>query len=117
MNVHIWHVRQLCGARCVARHGQAVVRHRCAFSTGRTADLIARATPVLCVEMLIPVDQPLDKLDDLTPDEIDNMKGTCEERVSVTSCLTRIQVGWSTSPTSTSSAASSSRTMRSERRR
>ncbi|KAI0933284.1 hypothetical protein AcV7_004797 [Taiwanofungus camphoratus] len=78
MNVHIWHVRQLCGARCVARHGQAVVRHRCAFSTGRTADLIARATPVLCVEMLIPVDQPLDKLDDLTPDEIDNMKGWME---------------------------------------
>ncbi|KAL0579774.1 Dihydrodipicolinate synthase [Marasmius crinis-equi] len=26
-------------------------------------------------EMLTPVDQPLDKLTDLTPDEIDNMKG------------------------------------------
>ncbi|KAI0919718.1 hypothetical protein AcW1_003104 [Taiwanofungus camphoratus] len=29
-------------------------------------------------EMLTPVDQPLDKLDDLTPDEIDNMKGWME---------------------------------------
>ncbi|KAF9005085.1 cytochrome b5-like heme/steroid binding domain-containing protein [Cyathus striatus] len=27
------------------------------------------------LEMLTPIDQPLDKLDDLRPDEIDNMKG------------------------------------------
>ncbi|EIN04565.1 cytochrome b5 [Punctularia strigosozonata HHB-11173 SS5] len=27
------------------------------------------------VEMLTPIDQPLDKLDDLKPDEIENMKG------------------------------------------
>ncbi|KAF7971571.1 hypothetical protein HWV62_20818 [Athelia sp. TMB] len=26
-------------------------------------------------EMLTPVDQPLDKLDDLAPDEIENMRG------------------------------------------
>ncbi|KAI0065213.1 cytochrome b5 [Artomyces pyxidatus] len=30
------------------------------------------------IEMLTPIDQPLDKLEDLTPDEIENMKGWIE---------------------------------------
>ncbi|KAI0942484.1 hypothetical protein AcW1_003104 [Taiwanofungus camphoratus] len=53
------------------------------FDTGahpaQTGLLISSPTLPLCsAEMLTPVDQPLDKLDDLTPDEIDNMKGTYE---------------------------------------
>ena len=82
-------------------------------------------------EMLTPIDQPLDKLDDLTPEEMcvffviylsvpitdskprssENMKGTLAPPRIYARLLTITQDGWSTSRPSTSCVASWWRTM------
>ena len=59
-----WHVRKLCRQRCIQGDGKAVVRLGCEY-----LEFVVHFTHS-DTEMLTPIDQPLDKLQDLDQEEM-----------------------------------------------